>query len=785
MRFYDRGNVMIHPLSKKIFLLSVVIGVVLFSQAVMAQGFKKLDVNTKFGTQDTTPLQVKSQDTTQQTTQPAVEGALPEGMTYLNGTDVDIREMIRQISALTKKNFIIDDKVKGKITIVSDTPMTREMAYEAFLSALEINGFTTVMTPAGLINIIPQENALQKPIELYEEDSPITDRYITRIVQLANISANEISTIISPMISKKGKATAYPITNSLIITDTGSNIDHVLQLVKELDQEGPQEVLTIIPIQYADAKDIADKISQIYPSEDASKSSSAASRVRRTTKTGGEMEDVQAISKVLADERTNSILIMGTKRSIVKIRSLIATLDRPVGGADGTIHVYYLKYAKAKDVASVLSSVVSEAKKETDTKSGKTTSKTSAKDASSSGVILEGGVQVTADETNNALVIVSSAKDFTNLIDNVVSKLDLKRAQVYLEVVIMSLDVTKSQTLGISGMAGLASSIAGQGYSGFASIFPLAPVSISTVAGASGGFAAGATSDATIPVTTVDLSTGTTTSTDIPAVSSIIQALATDTDANVLSTPSIMTLDNEEAKIVVGQNIPVPSGQSQSSSGLSTFDVEREDVGIELTVTPQISGDDIVRLNIEQNVDSVISTDPNWGATLDTKSVTTVVLAKNKQTIVIGGLIDDQMTMTTQKVPFLGDIPVLGNLFKTKVTQKDKTNLVVFITPYIIRERKDYMAVLKKKLEERNKFIDMNYGTSQRKQIRKAIQNHAADLLEFRCVVASDEDPCLAAPTQTYSNAADTNATTSATSITSSSSETQNYDPPRKTRYKQ
>jgi general secretion pathway protein D len=302
------------------------------------------------------------------------------------------------------------------------------------------------------------------------------------------------------------------------------------------------------------------------------------------------------------------------------------------------------------------------------------------------------------------------------------------------------------------------------------------------VAGASGGFAAGVTSDATIPVTTVDMSTGTTTSTDIPAVSSIIQALATDTDANVLSTPSIMTLDNEEAKIVVGQNIPVPSGQSQSSSGLSTFDVEREDVGIELTVTPQISGDDIVRLNIEQNVDSVISTDPNWGATLDTKSVTTVVLAKNKQTIVIGGLIDDQMTVTTQKVPFLGDIPVLGSLFKTKVTQKDKTNLVVFITPYIIRERKDYMAVLKKKLEERNKFIDMNYGTSQRKKIREAIQNHAADLLEFRCVTAPDDDPCLSTPTnQAYSSS----ETTSTTSITSSSPETNSYDPPRKTRYKQ
>jgi len=314
----------------------------------------------------------------------------------------------------------------------------------------------------------------------------------------------------------------------------------------------------------------------------------------------------------------------------------------------------------------------------------------------------------------------------------------------------MSLDVQKSSNIGMAGLGGgiLNTLAGGNELTVFGSILPspASPTSLlSTVASASGGLGAGVLSSDTIDVT--DPSTGQTTS--IPSISGIIMALASDTDTNVLSTPSILTLDNEEAKIQVGQEVPVPSGTTVSTGGLTSFDVSREEVGIILKITPQISENDTVRLTIAQEISSVFVTDPNFGATFDKKSVETVVSANNKQTIVIGGLIDDKASVSTQKVPLLGDIPVLGNLFRNRLTTKSKSNLIVFITPYIIRERKDYLVILKKKIEERNHFIDLNYGRTQKKFIRNAIADHANELLEFSCKENSLNDPCVSSNSDT------------------------------------
>ena len=711
---------------KKIFYSILVSLLVTQSLSVLAQGFTKLKVDNKYGNSSSSgPLTPKNLD------QDNSNGAAGD-FVQLNGTDVDIREMIKTISALTGKNFIINDKVKGRITIISERPMTKEMAYEAFLSALEINGYTPVMTPSGLINIINQKDSLTKPIDLYKGNSPNTDQYITRIIQLSNISANEISTVLSDMVSKNGKLMAYPTTNSIIVTDTGSNIDHILKLVSELDQEGPQEVLDIINIVNADAKDIADKVNQIFEKEKDSKSRSVRSRRRRNRKSSPQLEDVQAISKVIADERTNSIIIMGTKRSILKVRALVSRLDRDIAGVEGTIHVYYLKYAKSKEVADVLSSLVQDSQKS----SGKSSKSKSAQKKSGS-VRLQGGVQVTADEATNSLIVVASPKDYMTIVNQVIAKLDIVRPQIYLEAVIMSLDVRSTRTLGVSGLGGLINSIRGNDFTAFGGVLPLSTTALSSIAGASGGAVGGLVSSSTIDFTLQDGST-----VSVPSVSAIIQALATNTDANVLSTPSIMTLDNEEAQIQVGQEVPVPSGTTVST-GVTTFDVSRQDTGIILKITPQISENDTVRLNIMQEITEVLpSASPELGPTLDKKSVETVVLANNKQTIVIGGLIDDKTTIATQKVPLLGDIPVLGSLFRTRITEKEKSNLLVFITPYIVRERKDYLAIAKKKIEERNQFIDANYGKSQRKIIRKSIANHAKELLEFKCQNDQMDDPC-------------------------------------------
>lgn len=714
----------------KIFFTGMILGLLLGPDAY-AQGFTRL--TDKYGNTSTTPLQQK---------QPLVAGSeapvdstqdVPDGMLMLNGVDVDIKDMIKLIANVTGKNFIINDKVRGKITIISEKPLSYEMAYQAFLSALEINGFTVVETPAGLLNIIPQKDSLNKPTDLFKENSPVTDKFITRIIQLSNISANEISQILKPMVSKNGNLVSYPTTNSLIVTDTGSNIDFVLKLIKELDQEGPQEVLEIIPIINADAKDVASKVTAIF--DDESKDKAAVQRrfpIRRPYGQAAELDDVQAISKVIADERTNSIIIMGTKRSIYKVKALIARLDRSVSGVEGMIHVFYLRNANAKEMADVLNSLVSDTKSKTAGKAGAA--------AAEASLELQGNVKVSADEATNSLIVTASPKDFTTLVDKVIKKLDIVRPQIYLEAVIMALDVNKTGSFGLSANGGNNLKINGSSLSAFGALLPTSSSAIGSIAAASGGFAGGAFSSNTIDFTTADGNT-----VSIPAISGILQALQSDTDVNVLSTPSIMTLDNEEATIQVGQEVPVQSGTTVST-GVTTFNVTREDVGIILKITPQISESDTVRLKIAQEISSVFSTDPNLGPTLDKKSVETVVVAKDRQTIVIGGLIDDTTAVTVHKIPLLGDIPVLGNLFKNRTTAKDKSNLIVFITPYVIRERADYLAILKKKIEERNAFVNANYGASQRKLIRNAIESHAEDLLEFKCDLANVENPCLTEP---------------------------------------
>lgn len=722
----------------------------MFPVDVLAQGFQRLNTNTNTGSSNSTSTSVTLTPVTAQLPKNAQnikcsdpDVTIPEGLICLNATDVELSDMIQQVSAVTGKNFILEKNVRGKVTIISENPMTVDMFYEAFLSALAINNKTTVMTPAGLIKIIDTKDVKTSPKDIFRSDVPPsqtnTDRYITRIVQLTNISANEIAQIIKPMVSKSGEAQPYPTTNSLIITETGSNINHILQIIKELDKEGPQEVLDIIPIIHADAKAIADKVTQIFDKEDDS--SNNRRRRRRSRRNQPDLEDVQSISKVIADERTNSILIMGTKRSIVKVRALIAQLDRSMEGAQGTIHVYYLKYAKSKDVSTVLSSLVQDAK----TKSGSTASRGrgargKAPENDSSSVTLEGGVKVTADEATNSLIVVASPKDYSTLVDNVIKKLDVRRPQVYLEAVIMSLDVSSETNFGASGFGGLINTLAGGNkLNAFGGILPsLAnPTNhLTTIAGASGGFGGGVVSSDTIEIT----SGGKTTT--IPAVSGIIMAIASDSNANVLSTPSIMTLDNEEATIQVGQEVPVLNG-TIVGTGVTTVDVSRQDTGIELKITPQISENDTVRLQILQKITDVIpGSNSDLGPTLDQKKVETVVLANNRQTIVIGGLIDDKATVSTQKVPLLGDIPVVGSLFRTRRTEKSKSNLIVFITPYIVRERKDYLSILKKKLDERNKFIDMNYGKTQRKLIRNAIADHAEELLEFKCDIPREGNPC-------------------------------------------
>lgn len=675
-----------------------------------------------------------------------------EGGITLNAVDQDIRDLIKQIGKMTKKNFLIDPQVRGKVTIVSEKRMTEEEAYQAFLSALEVNGYTVLQAPGNLVKIIPTKGMLQRPLPIYKSDSPNTDAYITRLVQLRNISALEMSSAIKDLVSKEGNLFAYPATNTLIITDTGSNITRLLNIMKELDQEGPSESVQIIPLKYASASDVASKITELYETGGGAAAATRTATRRPTRATRGavsspELEETPYISKVVADERTNSVILLASKRAVAKVRQLVAQLDRKLEeGAQGKIHVHYLKHADAKEIAEVLSSLASGSGSAASRQSAAARSQAAARDANQSAAPIsavaefEGGLKIAADENTNALIITATAKDYKTLSDEVIDKLDIPRKQVYVEVVIMELTVGNNRDVGVSGhglggisIGGQAASLFGSSLGGALSLSPSALT----------GLAAGVISQGTSTVP-IDFGNGNVQDVEIPNFGAVLTAIQSDNNVNVLSTPNLLTMDNEEAEIIVGGEQPFPAGTTLSTTGSETFNITRENVGLTLKLTPQVNEGDTVKLKIKQEVSSVVPSDSeavltSLGPSTTKRSVETMVAAKDQQTIVIGGLINDRVVMNTTKVPFLGDIPILGHLFKRKQVVKDKTNLLVFLRPYIIRDTKDFLKILQKKVEERNMFIDQNYGSRQRKVIRQSIRTHSSDLLEFRKQIQEQE----------------------------------------------
>ncbi len=651
----------------------------------------------------------------------------------MNIIDTDIRKVIEIISKATGKNFLIDDKIKGKVTILSEKRMSTEEAYQAFLSALEVNGFTVVSGPGNLVKIVPLKDALTNPLPIYKDDSPYTDSFITRLITLKNVSSLDISSAIKPLISKEGNLFAYPATNTLIITDTGANIDRIIKIIKEMDTQGPEQVLEMIPIQNASAKDLADKIQKVYIDQQG-----GAGAPKRTAGTkGAELDEIPYISKVIADDRTNSIIVLAAKRALGKVRDLVTRLDKPLEGPQGKVHVHYLKHAEAAKVAQVLSALTSGTKTgSTPGTTGSTSAAPGAK-ATATGVNytaeFEGGVKVTADESTNSLIITSTQKDYETLASEVIDKLDIPRRQVYVEVVIMELNISKDRDVGVNGQLGTTFGLGGNQTIGFGSTLGGTSAGLGSALSAAGAAGVLGKNTIDVPITNAD---GTITNRQIPAFGAILHAIQTDANANILSTPNLLTLDNEEAQIVVGSEVPFPTGSTVTSGGNTSYNVTRQNVGIILKITPQVNEGDMVKMKISQKVTSVLPATEailtTVGPSTTNRTVDTVVVAKDQQTVVIGGLIDDTLEVSETKIPFLGDIPLLGNLFKSKKRTKKKTNILVFLRPYIIRDTADFLKILEKKVEERNMFIETNYGRSQQKLIRESIRTHAAELLEFK-----------------------------------------------------
>jgi general secretion pathway protein D len=563
----------------------------------------------------------------------------------LNFSDADLVAVINSVSQITGKNFIIDPRVKGKITVVSAKPLNEDEVYNVFLSILQVHGFATVPTK-NAIKIIPDATAKQNATPLTDSASGPDDQLITRVLTIKHMNSAQLVPILRPLVAQQGHLAAYAATNVLIISDRAANIRRMERIVSEMDKESDSDI-EVIKLRHAFAAEVVRLLSGLSNASPQQKASG-----------------IRAVS-FTADERTNSILLSGEKSSRLKYRAIISDLDSPVESS-GNTHVVYLRYAEAKNLADILNNV------------GKEVIKAEANNSTSAGAGNKNDtVSIQADETSNALVITAPASVFPSL-RSVIQQLDIRRAQVHIEAIIAEVSLDTANELGVQWLVdgggngpSLSSQMSGTG---------------SSIGAIATGVAAGAA--AAIP-DGLSLALGSVSEGNDVNFVTLIRALNTDTETNLLSTPSIVTLDNQEASIIVGQNVPFVTGSSTVGTTNPFQTIERKDVGTSLMVKPQINEGNTITLDIDQEVSTVsLAATSAVDLVTNKREIKTTVQLEDGQMLVLGGLIDDTVIKVEQQVPLLGDIPFLGALFRSESTRRIKQNLLVFIRATIIRDPK-------------------------------------------------------------------------------------------------
>lgn len=650
------------------------------------------------------------------------------GKVRIDFDNVGITVVIDAISKLTGKNFIYDDRVRGKVTIISPSPVSITEAWAVFESVLKIKGFTAIPGPAGVFKIIPLRDAKESNIETVHDgrESANRDQYVTRMIPLYYIDATAIANTLKPLISKDAALVLYAPTNTIILTDTKANIRRLLGILEALDVETHKEELAVIKVLYADADTLGNQITSIYGGKAGGGKATATSArrdrsSRRKSSTsssgGGGFEAVQrAEVRIITESRTNSLLVLATQAQIAEIRELVHKLDVPVIGG-GKIHVYYLKHADAQEMAKTLNDLVSGAGSAG--RGGGRTGSAGAKPQALRSVITplsEGAINLSADPATNSLVIQASKEAYETLIQ-VIEKLDIPRPQVLVEALIMEVDITDNFELGFNFGYVLANSeidleLVGQGL-------------ISTIAG---------------PLAAFGKSTIDSDGDDGSTFTARMQAAAQAGLINILSSPHILTSDNEEAEIRIGDNIPIVTSRVQAATGAtdsglsSAVNIERRDIGVTLRVTPQISDGNTLRLKIFQEITEVnealsavvaggnTDSTTDIGVALSNRRVENTVVVADGATVVIGGLIGEVSSTTENKVPFLGDIPVLGWLFKSTQEKIRRVNLIIMLTPHIIRSPADL------EFESIYRRTNFTYATDSTERIERM----AEDVLEDR-----------------------------------------------------
>lgn len=692
----------------------------------------------------------------------------------------DIVEVIKMISQWTGKNFILPENVRGKITIISPTAVTADEAYAMFIAALEANNLQ--VTPTGrFLKIVPKKESIRSPIPTYLDPSapiPLDERMITKLLRLKYSEADPIKNVLQQFITREGEIVPF-VPDVLIISDNALNLARLERLVEQLDQPGSQDEIHVLQIENASAQELSAMLLQIFQQQgQATGPGRRPTAVPTLAREPGKAPPGQAgstegsggggtISKIIPDERTNKLIIIGPARVFERVRSLARKLDVPTDG--GQVQVYYLENADAEELSGTLQALASgqTAGAGSPRRRGATPAATPPGGAAGGGTaaLFAGEVKVTADKATNSLLVIASPSDYRNLV-KVIERLDVRRRQVFIEAVIMEVKLNGDNRFGIDLHTGYA--FEDVEINGQDETIPLIVGSQVSSAGASlnlarlaslTGFLAGIQGPPiAIPGLPISL----------PSFGVILNALQKNSDVNVISTPHILTSDNEEAEIKVGSNVPFQAAFSPGLGGLGGLGaglggstgtglgaasglglglgglgslfapIQRQPVELALKIKPQVNESDFVKLEIDEQIEEISSVDPQLGPTTAKRSIKTVVVAKDQTTVVIGGLIQDRITRSESKVPILGSLPIVGALFRSTTQIKEKTNLLLFLTPYIIKDQQDFRRIFERKMKERQEFVARFFGSSEQYAAYVDFERKKGPLAALRASVAEE-----------------------------------------------
>jgi len=680
------------------------------------------------------------------------------GKFQLDFNKADIADVVQTISDFTGKLFIVPENIRGKITIVGPEDgsglVTADEAYAAFLAGLEANNWTVYPVGKYLKLVEKRAAATSNTWTYIDPGSPIPDdeRVVTKVIRLHYVDTDTVSNPLKQLMSKD--ATLIPMPpDTLIVTEVSLNLRRIEKILAALDQPGGGDELRLIQIDYATAAEISEKLLQIFEagggagkpgggrpaggravSPRAAPSGQAAAAP--AAEAGGE-QGAPSITRVIPDERTNKLIVIANRKAFEQIEGIIRQLDVPTGET-GRVNVYYLENANAEDLSATLQSLTQGGAPQTSNRAGAPPNRrgAAAERAAAQGVqaaeLFSGEVKISADKATNSLVIVASAQDYKNLV-RVIEKLDIPRRQVFVEAVIMEVNLRNNNDFGVSWHGGatadtengVAPIVFGSQLGSASSLNLSSLVSM-------GGFLAGMQGPPIPAASELGVA--------LPSFGVVMHAMTRNSDVNVLSTPHILTSDNEEAEITVGQNVPFQAGYAPqgisnllgnagtngvnnsnllagalgSGFGLGSLyaPIQRQNVELKLKIKPQINESNYIRMTVEEQTEEIAEQDAVLGPTTAKRTAKTVVVAQDQTTVVIGGLIQERTIKSVQKTPILGDIPVLGWLFRDNSTTKSKTNLLLFLTPYIIRDQSDFRRIFERKMKEREEFLAAFYGTS-------------------------------------------------------------------------